>query len=150
MSGINKRNFPGNEVQDPSAIDMLTYNDMSGSRKVSEVGRSLIPLGNGAAAFTTDASTARILPGLGINLAIYNNSGSVGSVTFGTSNAQVSLAPGATNATGQVGIPCMPNAWTYVAANQYQWVITSDSTLLTFIIADNTTIKKESNCVAST
>ena len=141
MANINKRNIPGNQVQDPSAIDVLTYSDQVGAQKVSENGRNLGPLGDGAGGFTTDASTARILPAAGQNLAIYNNSGTVGAVTVSTSSATAALAAGDTDANGNVGIACVPNAWTYVACNQANWVKSTASTLLVYLINDYSSIQ---------
>ena len=81
----------------------------SGARKSVDVGRALIPLGDGASGFTTNASTApRILPSAGVNLAIYNNSGAVGAVTVGD-NTMTAQAPGAVQVSGSnvfVGVPC--------------------------------------------
>ena len=57
----NSRNLPGNNVQDPATLHNLEYNDASGSKKVSEVGRHLLPIpfvNTGVIAYTTDASTA--------------------------------------------------------------------------------------------
>ena len=68
---IRNRQVQGNNIRDGGSIDNFTYNEKAGSRKTSEVGRSLLPLGDGAAAFTTDASTKRILPSAGLNLAVY-------------------------------------------------------------------------------
>lgn len=143
----NQRTFPGNKVQDPSTIANHTYNEQSGAQKNMEVGRKLLPLGDGASGYTTDATTAKKLPSKGKNLAVYNNAGAVGSVTLGTNTpALVSQAPGAVQAStnGQsVGIPCTPNDWTYIAAGEHDWVIASAATLLVFIIDDNSSIVQE-------
>jgi hypothetical protein len=141
--GQNKRNLPGSNTYDHGAIGAMEFSSQAGSKKVSEVGRALLPLGDGNGGFTTNATTATVLPSAGKNLAVYNNSGSVGSITLGTSNALTSLAAGGTNSTGQVGIPCTPNDWTYIACNKNNWVIASASTLLVFIIEDDTSIKTE-------
>lgn len=147
--GQNIRQVQGGNVNqyDPSAIAGLEFNPPAGSQKVSEVGRSLLPLkyiNAGTLTYTTDASTARILDGPGACLAVYNNSGSLGSITLGSGNsAPTVLAAGATNTNGGVGIPCAPNAWTYIACSNNNWVISSASTLLVFLIEDNTAIKVE-------
>jgi len=142
----NQRNTQGQNVQDPANIHNLEYSNAAGSQKVSEVGRSLLPLqyiSGGVVTYTTDASTSRKLDSPGKNLAIYNNSGSVGSVTVSLAS-RTSLAAGAVDATtGDVGIACQPNAWTYVACSSKSWVITSASTLLTYLIEDETSIKQE-------
>jgi|SRR5581483_884577 len=143
----NIRNIPGHNVQDPAILHNLEYNDAAGSKKVSEVGRHLIPvpyINSGSLAFKTDLSAAaQALPQPGLCLAIYNNSASLGSVTLGEDGTITSLAPGVTDGSGHVGVPCKPNDWTYVACGSQQWAITSASTLLVFIIDDNTTVKTE-------
>lgn len=142
-----QRVFPGNKTQDPSSISNFTYNEASGAQKNVEVGLKLLPLGDGAGDFTTNATTAKKLPLPGRNLAVYNNAGAVGSITLGTNTpALVSQAPGAvqTGTLGQsVGIPCLPNAWTLIAAGELDWVIASAATLLVFLIDDETSIKIE-------
>ena len=141
MANIKKRNLPSFNVQDPGAIDVLVYSDQAGANKVSEVGRCLLPLGNGAGGFTTDATTARILPSAGRNLAIFNNSAVIYSVTVSNSSATAALAVGATDASGNVGVACMPNAYTYVACNQNNWVKTNNALLIVYLIDDSTSIQ---------
>ena len=142
----NIRNTQGQNVQDPATLHNLEYSNAAGSKKVSEVGRSLLPIqyiSGGVVTYTTDASTSRKLDFPGKCLAIYNNSGSLGSVTVSKAS-RTSLAAGAVDsATGDVGIACQPNAWTYVACSSNSWVISSASTLLTYIIEDETTVKPE-------
>jgi len=142
---INKRQIAGNNIVDPGLIDALLYSEASGARKSSEVGRHLLPLGDGASGFTTDATTARVLPSGGRNLAVYNNSAAVHAVTLGESSAQAALAAGATDGTGHVGIPCPPATWTYIACAGSNWVITDSATLLVFLIDDNTYIRQEAS-----
>jgi hypothetical protein len=146
MPQIKDRQLPGDQSRDPSLIDLLTYNERAGARKSTEVGRALLPLGDGAGGFTTNASTApRVLPSAGLNLAVYNNSGSVGAVTVGD-NTMTAQAPGAVQISGSnafVGVPCQPNAWTYLAAYQWNWVAANASTLLVFIIDDPTFIMSQ-------
>jgi hypothetical protein len=144
----NIRQSNGNNVQDPSSISALEFSKSAGSKKVSEVGRHLLPIpyiNLGSIAYTTDASTAKKLPNAGTCLAVYNNSASLGSITLGSlpTTAPTVLAAGVTDASGNVGIPCAPNAWTYIACDVSTWVIASASTLLTFIIDDETSIKAE-------
>lgn len=130
-----KRNLPGNKVYDPSAVENNAYSDKAGAHKVAEVGRRLTGIPK-AGSWVTDASAAAVaLPSAGKNLAIYNNAGVVGSVTLGGATV-ASLAPGAVDANGKVGIPCAPNSWTYVAAGEDTFVITSANTLLVFLIDD--------------
>jgi hypothetical protein len=138
---IKERQLPGDQSRDPSIVELLTYNERAGARKSVEVGRALIPLGDGASGFTTNAATApRILPSAGRNLAIYNNAGAVGSVTVGD-NTMTSQAPGAVQISGSnvfVGVPCPPNSWTYLSSGQWNWVAASAATLLVFLIDDPT------------
>lgn len=140
------RNMDGNKIQDPSSIANLEYSNSSGSKKVSEVGRRLLPLkyiSGGVVAYTTNATTAKVLDTAGKNLAVYNNAGSIGSITLGTDNSVAVLASGVTDASGHVGIPCMPNDWTYIACDSQNWVISSAATLLVFLIDDETSLKVE-------
>jgi len=143
MAPKNMRNVPGDKTYDPSAISNNQYNEAAGSQKNSEVGRHLLPIPLTASTYTTDASTIRVLPRKGMNLAVYNNAGAIGSVTLGETGTQLSLAAGVTDAGGHVGIPCPPGQWTYIACSTSQWVIASAATLLVFIIDDNSSIKQE-------
>lgn len=142
---IFKRIF--GKVQDPSAIANHTYNQAAGAQKNMEVGRHLRPLNIDATTFTTDATTLRILPSKGKNLAVYNNAGAVGSVTLGSATyVPTSQAPGAIQASteGQnVGIACKPNDWTYIACGEQDRVISSAATLLVYLIDDDTYITQE-------
>lgn len=144
----NIRQTQGQNVYDPSNIAAMQFNPAAGSQKVSEVGRSLLPMkfiSGGAVAYTTDGSTARALDSPGKCLAVYNNAGAVGAVTLGATAAEVAtaLAAGVTDATGHVGIPCMPNAWTYIACGSNNWLKSTAATLLIFVIDDETNIKQE-------
>jgi hypothetical protein len=131
--------------QDLGSINSIEYSKYSGSKKVSEVGRRLVPLVylvGSVSTYTTDASTARVVDP-GTNLAIYNNSGAIHSITLGMTNAVTVLAPGVTNATGGVGVPLMPNSWTYLATGTNNWLITDSAVALTFVILDDTKITPE-------
>lgn len=138
---MNKRIL--NKTVDPSSISNLTYNEAAGAQKNTEVGAHLKPLQIDGTTFSTDATTARRLPGAGKNLAIYNNAAAVGSVTLGDVSIMAALAVGATDASGNVGIPCKPNDWTFIACNEKQYVRTNAVTLLVFIIEDDTSIKNQ-------
>lgn len=142
----NIRNVPGHKTTDPSSILNNQYSEASGSQKISEVGRHLLPLtfiSGGVTAYTTDATTIKALSKKGACLAVYNNAGAVGSVTLGETSSQASLAPGVTDATGHVGVPCTPNSWTYIACGEQNFVIASAVTLLVFLIDDESSIKQE-------
>lgn len=146
---INKRTIPGPATQDPSTIAAHTYNEAAGAQKNMEVGRHLMPLQNGAASWTTNATTAIILPSKGKCLAVYNNAGVVGSITLGDIDfPPVSQAPGAVQASTNgrnVGIACTPNDWTYIACGDQDRVVASASTLLVYLIDDPTSIKTEAS-----
>jgi len=138
----NQRNLPGTAVRDASIIDNLIYSESSGGQKNVTVGPHLLPLPNGASGYTTDATTAKVLPSPGKNLAVYNNAGVVGSITFGEDNTVTAQAPGAIQAgTQHVGIACPPNSWSYLAAGPQNWVIASAATLLVYLIDDETSIR---------
>lgn len=139
------RNVPGDKIQDPNIIDNLEYSNSAGSKKVSEVGRHLIPLkfiSGGAVAYTTDASTARRLDKAGACLAVYNSDTTLHAVTVSTASI-AALAAGTTDVNGNVGIPCAPGAWTYIACDSALFVITNDATLLVFLIDDESSITIE-------
>lgn len=121
-------------------IANASYSNSSGAQKNAEVGRHLKPLNASGTTFTTDASTARSLPAKGRNLAVYNNAGAIGSVTLGTDATVASLAAGVADAAGNVGIPCKPNDWTFIACYDKNYVISSAATLLVFLIEDDSTI----------
>lgn len=133
-----KRN--SRKTHDPHSVVNNTYNEHAGAEKNISVGHHLRPLNAGvpATATTNAAAGVAVLPG--IQLAVYNNAGAVGSITVRSATG-TSLAPGAVDATtGEVGIPCQPNAWTYVSVWDKSFVITSASTLLVFQIADGTLV----------
>lgn len=55
------RSLPGSKIQDPSIIEALQYNEAAGSKKISEVGKHLLPIPyifGGAVAYTTDISSS--------------------------------------------------------------------------------------------
>jgi hypothetical protein len=139
------RQLMGQKIQDPSTISNLEYSDAAGSKKVSEVGRHLLPIGDGAGGLTTNATTARILPKQGACLAVYNNAGAVGAITLGNDNTVTAQAPGAVDTNGNPGVACAPNAWTYIACSNQQWVIASAATLLVYLIDDNSYIRQEAS-----
>lgn len=133
-------------LQDSDQIKSIAYNPASGGQKSLIVGPRLLPIPI-AGGYTTNASTRVALPILGANLAIYNNAGTVGSVTIGDSSI-TALAPGATDVAGNVGAACPPNAWTYLSMGNNQYIITSGATLLVYIIEDPTRIAQESGSYA--
>lgn len=150
---IFKRNVPGPSVQDPSAIENLEYSNSSGAKKVAEVGKHLIPLptpGVGTG-YTTDVSSAAYpLPSAGKNLAVYNNSDSLAAITFGTDNTVTALSAGTTDSNGRVGLPCIPNAWSYFAGGYSNWVISSSSDLYVFLIDDQSSIQVVAQAFSNT
>lgn len=143
MAPKNIRNVPGDKSYDPNTIIHNQYNDAAGAEKNIPVGGHLLPIPVSANSYTTNATANKILPRKGLNLAVYNNAGAVGSITLGEVSGQLSLAPGATDAGGHVGIPCAPGQWTYISCYTSQWVIASAATLLVFIIDDNSSVKQE-------
>lgn len=122
---------------DPQMVASHSYNDHAGAQKNVSVGPKLEAIKLSETSYTTDASTVRRV-GFGKQLAIYNNSSTLYSVTFGDTSAVAAAASGATTATGIVSIPCKPNDWTYVASGEHDWVITNNVLLLVFIIKDHT------------
>jgi sugar (pentulose or hexulose) kinase len=113
------------------------YNNPAGAKKIINVGPVLLPIPTSTGG-TTNATTAVGLPALGKSIAVYNNSGSVGSITLGTSAAVTSVSAGVVNSAGQAGIACPPNAWTYISLGNQQFVVASAATLLVYMIEDYT------------
>ena len=129
-----------NPNQDPNLIDNNAYNDQAGVKKVSDFGKHLLPFEASAGVFTTDFSTSRKV-GRGKAMAFYNNSASVAAVTMSSATVALALAPGATNAAGDVGIPVAANSWLYLNTFDNDHVRTTASTCLGFIISDDTEMK---------
>ncbi len=141
---INKfiRQMSGKAVEDPSSIQNNSYNEAVGAQKNMEMGHHLLPIPNGSASYTTDLSTiTTIKPGT--TIALYNNSGTVRTVTLGDSTV-VSQAAGAVQAgTDFVGIPLAINSWTYIATYNKTHVVTSNAAVLCFIVKDETYISNQ-------
>jgi hypothetical protein len=139
---IKNRAIPGDQSRDPSAVELLTYNERSGARKSIEVGRALLPLQNSATTYTTNATTPIALPSAGKNLAIYNNSGAVGAVTVGDSTMTPQAAGAVQVSAGNafVGVAVAPNSWTYLSSGIWNYVGTTAATLLVYLIDDPTYI----------
>ena len=127
--------------RDLGTIGNIEYNEPTGAIKITDFGKHLLPfLQSGT--YTTNLSAAAVqLPFIGAVLAVYNNSDTLGSVTFGTDNTVTSLAPGVTDASGRVGFPCIPNGWTYISTATQNWAISSASTLLVFLVDDPSVIR---------
>lgn len=138
----NNRAIDIKSLQDPTQIKAIEYNPSSGGQKSLIVGPRLLPIPTSATTWTTTPTTRTALPLLGLNIAVYNNAGAVGSIVIGGSTI-VTLAPGVTDASGNVGVPCPPNAWTYFSMGYNQYVITSAATLLVYIMEDPTWIIQE-------
>jgi len=137
------RQMDGRGITDPSNINNLTYNEASGGFKNLNIGPFLKPIFLAATnSYTTDATTARSVR-KGSIIAVYNNSSVLGAITCGDSPTMTALAAGATDSNGNVGIPCPPNAWTYIATNDKQFIKTTAITLLTFIVEDETYITSQ-------
>lgn len=138
----NKRKWPGHQTRDEADILNAQHNETAGAEKNVEVGPRLLPLqADDGVAWTTNATTIKALPAKGKCLQVYNNAGTIASITLGESAAQASLAAGVTDASGHVGIPCQPNAWTRVACGASTHVIASAATLLVFLVDDDSDLK---------
>jgi hypothetical protein len=146
MSNKYNRVINNRFLQDPLQIEAAEYNPASGGKKSLTVGPRLIPIPvitAGAIAWTTNVTTVTGLPALGLNLAIYNNSGTAGSVTVGQAATVTSQAIGVVDANGNVGVACAPNSYTYLSMGYNQWIIASAATLIVYIIEDPTYIAQE-------
>ncbi len=144
MAGKNTRVVDIKYLNSPYDADIMEYNPPSGGCKSLRVGPHLLPIPTGLNTWTTTPTTATGLPLLGMTLYVYNNSGTAGSITVGQSAAVTSQAIGGIDANGNVGVACPPNAYTYVSMGQNQWVITSSSSLIVYIVEDPTWIAQES------
>lgn len=137
--------MPNRKVQsniDTHSIENQSYNQEAGAQKNAEVGRRLLPLDNGTGGKTCDATTARGLPSKGKNIAVYNNAGTVGSITLGADATVTSKAAGAVDATsGEAGVACKPNDWTYIACYDKQWLIANAATLFVYLILDGSSVQ---------
>ena len=116
-----------------------TYNDYAGAQKNVEVGAVLQPIRTGSG-WSTDASTTKELPS-GTQLAIYNNSGTLGAVAFGDLSSVAVGAAGSVDGSGSPSIPCKPNEWTHICCGTRTFVKTSAATLLVFVVQDDTVLK---------
>lgn len=139
----NMRVKKGPKVQDIGSITDLTYNEQAGARKSVRVGPAFAPIRDSAGNLTTDASTICPLK-LGSNLAIYNSGGTLCSVRLSNDPAATALAAGAVDVvTGDVGVACKPNDWTYVSNYDKRYVITDSADLLVYLEIDDTKIVNE-------
>lgn len=138
------RQMKGSTTQDVLNAGGLTFSRSSGAQKNLIVGPHLKPilLDPAAPSYTTDATTARGLRP-GSMLAVYNNSGTVGSVTIGDDSTVPALAVGVTNAAGLVGIACKPNDWTYISLFDKRYVRSSSVNLIVYVLEDDTFIIDE-------
>lgn len=134
------RQMNPNALSSPYDADSLSFNQASGARKTLPTGPHLLPIPSGAGTWTTNVTTATNLGMMGLNIAVYNNSGSVGTVTIGNSSSITSQAIGASDANGNVGVPCTPNSWTYLSMGTNSWIIASAATLFVYLYDDNTWI----------
>lgn len=151
MAVKTQRNLQGYDVRDPSIIDNLKYNEAAGADKNMSIGPKLIPLGDGAGGFTTDASTVKILPKGGANLVIFNKSATVAySATVGDSSVSAQAIGAVQAGTQFVGVACPPNTYTYISCGNDNYVVTNNNNLVVYLIDDNTYMVVESKANATT
>jgi hypothetical protein len=136
MSAKNQRVIDIAFINSGNDAQSIEYNPASGGQKSLIVGPKLLPIPI-SGGWTTNAAAGLILPKLGANIAVYNNAGAAGSITISPA-VTTSQAIGAVDASGNVGIACPPNAWTYLSMGFDQYVITSAATLIVYIIEDPT------------
>ena len=120
----------------------IEYNPASGGQKSLPVGPRFLPIPI-ASGYTTTPTTTTALPFLGLTLYVYNNAGTAGSVTIGKVSTITSQAIGVSDASGNVGIACPPNAYTPISMGDNRYIITSAATLIVYIVEDPTTIIQE-------
>lgn len=136
------RQVEGRDVADPANVNNLTYNQASGAFKSIDGGYHLKPIPVPPSSFTTNAVAAKSCR-KGTTIAIYNNSGAMQTFNFGESSSVTTLAIGISDASGNVGIPCKPNDWTYLNSNEKEWFITSSANLIIFFVEDETYITSQ-------
>lgn len=138
---IKNRAISGEKQRDPSSVGAIEYNEPSGGQKNLPVGPHLLPLGDGAGGYTTDASVQKALPKPGCNLAIFNKSnGTNYSITIGDSSVLAQAIGGIQAGTQFVGIACPHGSWTYVSSTVETHVITNSNELVVYVIDDHTYI----------
>ena len=126
-----------NSNTDPQAAANNTYNDLAGGQKNIDIGAKYLPIKLGEASWTTDATTARQCIA-GSSIAIFNNSTTVYTITFGKNSSVVAGVVGAVDADGNVSIPCPAGLWSFAASGNETWFITQNAALSVYIIADDT------------
>jgi hypothetical protein len=128
--------------------DSTQNNPASGGQKSLIVGPRYLPIpivSGGVPSWTTDASVAPVgLPNFGMILAVYNKSGTAASITVGANNSITSQAIGAVDASGNVGVACAANAYTYISPGYNKWIITSSNNLVVYIMEDPTYFVQQS------
>jgi hypothetical protein len=121
---------------DTFSVQSNIYNEYAGGQKNLTVGPFLTGIQTDAG-IVTDASTSKRV-GYGASVAIFNNSATLASARFGATSAVAVGAVGSVDVDGNVSVPLLPNSWTYLASGEKDWLITSASTCLVFIIKDET------------
>ena len=134
------RTVIGSKIKDTGSITNEQYNEVSGGQKQIDVGPKLIAIPT-ATGGTTSATVAVPLPSAGRSVHIYNNSGTVGSVAFGDGTVSAP-APGVIDASGFVGIPCEPNAWTHLSVGDATFVRTTGA-LIVFLVDDDSSLVQQ-------
>ena len=136
------RNILGNKIKDTGSISNEQYNEASGAAKSVEIGPKLIPIPT-ATGGTTSANAAAVgLPVAGRSVYIYNNSLTMGAVSFGGPTISAPVA-GTIDASGAVGIPCEPNTWSRFSCGDATFVRTSAVTLLVFLVEDDSSLVQQ-------
>lgn len=131
---LRRRNLDNTAVGDAESSG---FNKQSGGMKVLNIGHHLLPLPNGV----TDASGTAQPIEMGMTVAIYNNSSTVGVVTMGADDTVTSLALGVVGTDKRsVGIACKPNDWTYIAVCERAYIKTSANTLICYLVSDDSRI----------
>ena len=143
----NQRQIDIKWQQSGCDTESVEHNPSAGARKSLEIGPHLLPIPvvtSGSPSFTTNVTTATILPYVGANLYVYNNSSTAYSITIGNSSAITAQAIGASDANGNVGVACMPNAWTLLSTGLNRWVIANNASLIVYMVEDPTMFVQQS------
>jgi hypothetical protein len=138
------RQITNRGVHDNLAIGALMFNKASGGQKNLPVGPHLKPLFIAPSTYTTNATSPRTVK-MGTQLAIYNSTGSVNTITLAAPGVTpVALGIGITDANGNVGIPCAGNSWSYISVYDKPNFIANSASLHVFVVEDDTYIADES------
>lgn len=117
-----------------------TYNDYAGGQKNLAVGPVLEPIRTGSS-WSTDASASALELPSGSQVAIFNTALSNGTVRFGVDSTVTAGVAGSVDVNGSPSIVCKAGDWTYLCCGERSFIRTSASTLIVYVIKDDTFLR---------